>query len=134
MPSYIGPRMAKEKPAIVIIQAGGNDLPAKSKDQNSIVSVANSVIEAGLKCRKLGALHILIGGVTIRRTNFLKKRCEELNDVLKNLCLLYNFTFINNNDIKDRHLHTDGVHLNDDGSKVLADNYLKALCEVHHST
>ena len=134
MPTYIVPRMTKEKPSIVLIQAGGNDLPTKQKDRTSLVTVANSVIEAGLKCRKLGALHVLIGGVTIRRTNFLKKRCDELNNILKSLCLINNFTFINNSDIKDEHLYTDGVHLNDDGYKLLADNYLNALCEVHHST
>ena len=106
-------------------------MPAKRKDRTSMVSVANSVIEAGLKCRKLGALHILIGGVTIRRTDFLKERCAELNGILKSQCLINNFTFINNDDIKDEHLFTDGVHLNGDGSKILADNYLKALCEVH---
>lgn len=27
MPAYVVPRMSKEKPAVVIIQAGGNDLP-----------------------------------------------------------------------------------------------------------
>ena len=133
MPAYIGPRMTKEKPSIVIIQAGGNDLPAKPKDRVSLVTVANSIVEAGQKCRKLGASHVLIGGVTTRRTNFLKKRCEELNGILESLCSLNNFIFINNSDIKDEHLFSDGVHLNEDGSKMLADNYLQALCDVHHS-
>ena len=127
--------MKKEKPSIVIIQAGGNDLPDKrGGDTFSLVNVANSVIETGLTCRKLGAIHILIGGVTIRRTNFLKKRCEELNGILKDLCLLNNFIFINNSGITEKHLYTDGVHLNDDGSKMLADNYLVALYEIHHPT
>ena len=134
MPANIDPRMWKEKPAIVILQAGSNDLPAKPKDKTSLVTVANYIIEAGLKCRKLGALQVLIGGVTMRRTTFLKKRCNELNDILKSLCLLHNFIFINNDEIKDEHLFNDGVHLNEDGSKILADNYLSALCDVHHST
>ena len=97
------------------------------------MNVANSVIEAGLACRKLGATNVLIGGVTIRRTSFLQERCKELNDILKSLCLISNFIFINNNDINLGHLHSDGVHLNEDGSKLLADYYLRALCEVHLS-
>ena len=134
IPAYVVPRMSKDKPSIVIIQAGGNDLPDNRRDPNSMVNVANSIIEAGLTCRKLGATNVLIGGVTIRRTTFLQERCKELNGILKNLCLISNFKFINNSDIKEEHLHSDGVHLNDDGSKVLADNYLRALYEVHLSS
>ena len=133
MPSYVVPRMTKEKPSIVIIQAGGNDLPDNRRDSNKLVNVANKIIEAGLTCRKLGATNILIGGVTIRQTKFLRERCMELNDILQSLCSFNNFTFINNSDINEEHLHSDGVHLNDDGTKLLADNYLRALCEVHLS-
>ena len=102
-------------------------------DPNSLVNVANKVIETGLTCRKLGATNVLIGGVTIRKTSLLQERCKELNDILRNLCSISNFVFINNNDITLDHLHSDGVHLNEDGTKLLADNYLRALCDVHTS-
>ena len=132
METYISPRMENKKPSVVILQAGGNDLPKNSRGVAiPIVTVANSIITAGLACKhKYGAQHVLIGGVTTRKGNALKLRCDDLNETLRSLCQLNNFTFIDNSDIKEHHLY-DGMHLKDDGTKILAGNYLNALHEIH---
>ena len=66
METYISPRMENERPSVVILQAGGNDLQINSRGKTSqLVTVANSIINAGLACKnKFGVQHILIGGVT----------------------------------------------------------------------
>ncbi len=134
MATYVTPRMSKEKPETVIIQGGGNDLPVNpNKKTVPLLSVANDIIEAGKTCRKYGARNVIIGSVTTRNGNFLKKRCEALNNILEDLCEKHNFVFVNNKDIKDEHLY-DGVHLNDDGTTLLADNYLVALRKIHSCT
>ena len=55
------------------------------------------------------------------------KRCNELNDILRSLCVLHNYSFIENDDISLDDLASDGVHLNDEGSIKLANNYLDYL-------
>ncbi len=134
METYVSPVMFEDLPDTVIIQAGGNDLKAEpGKKLIPAVMVANSLLEAGRACKQFSAQHVLIGGVTTRKGEFEKKRVAEINKALEGQCKLNNFTFINNSAIGEEHLY-DGVHLNKDGSKILADNYLQALWEVRLNT
>ena len=131
MPSYVTPRILEEKPNIVIIHAGGNDLPVYNNEKAvPLLDIANHIADAGLVARRNGASDILISGVTTRKGNFLKKRCEALNGILTDLCKKHKFKFINNEGITDVHLSHDGVHLNEKGTIELADNYLDALKEL----
>ena len=131
MEAYVTPRTSKERPATVIIQGGGNDLPSNPYNKKSAMStVAEGIIKAGLKCRTYGVQNILIGSVTTRKGAFIKKNCEALNNILEGLCKKHKFGFINNDLIKEEHLY-DGVHLNDEGSRILAENYLDALWIVN---
>ena len=135
MASYVTPRISDERPNTVIIHGGGNDLPVYSTEKTvPLLDIANQIIDAGKVTKKYDAQNILIAGVTTRKGGFLKKRCEALNNMLIDLCKQHRFTYIDNSDIKDEHLFEDGVHLNQRGTTILADNYLNALCEVKHST
>ena len=55
-----------------------------------------------------------------------KRRGEELNDALRDLCKGNDYTFIDDSKIATGHLY-DGVHLSDAGSVILANNYLNAM-------
>ncbi len=135
MASYVTPRISDEKPETVIVHGGGNDLPVYPADKTiPLWDIANQIINAGLVAKKHNVRDILIGGVTTRKGSFLKKRCEALNGILIDLCKKHRFTYIDNSDIMDEHLYENGVHLNDEGTTVLADNYLKALRQVHQRT
>lgn len=128
MASYVTPRISDEKPETVIIHGGGNDLPVYSDEKTvPLLNIANHIINAGLVARKNNVQNVLIGGVTTRKGSFLKKRCDALNQILIELCQRHQFAFIDNGAIKDEHLYQDGVHLNEDGTTILADNYLNAL-------
>ena len=130
MTAYVTPRVTDEKPETVIIQGGGNDLPVYS-EITPLLTIANHIIDAGLMCRERGVQNVLIGGVTTRKENVLKNRCEELNGIIKDLCKEHKFMFIDNSDISDEHLY-DGVHLNEEGTTILADGYLNALKKICH--
>ena len=133
MAAYVTPRISDERPETVIIQGGGNDLRFIN-DSVPVETIADHVIEAGMVAKRYNVSNILIGGVTTRKRREEKDRCEALNEVLLNLCREHGFIFIDNSDIEDEHLYLDGVHLNDRGTKILADNYLNSLCDVHQST
>ena len=124
---YIGPHVIEEKPNAVLIQAGGNDLAEFNSDINT---VANDIIEIGIVAKKMGAKDIFIGGVPVRSRQYSNQKLNELNFALQSRCQEQNFIFIANTDLTVQHL-SDGVHLNNMGTKILANNYLDALREYY---
>ena len=58
------------------------------------------------------------------------KRWRELKNILKCMCIDFNFTFIDNNNISTDDLANDGVHLNEDGNIKLANNFLASLNNI----
>jgi hypothetical protein len=120
---YIGPHVIEEKPDAVLIQAGGNDLAEFGSDINTI---ANDIIEIGTISKKMGASDIFIGGIPVRSRQYSSQKLQELNFVLRSLCQQQSFVFIDNTELAVQHL-SDGVHLNKEGTSILANNYLDAL-------
>ena len=117
----------------VIIHMGGNDLQDMYKPEIT-TKCAVDIIETGLICKERGAKTVFIAGVTDRRYDYVRERCEPLNAELKEMCRLNNFIFIDNSNIlASEHLY-DRVHLNDAGTKILADNYLFHLRRAHQGT
>ena len=124
MKNYIGTHLEEEHPDIVIVQAGGNDLA--ERDRASITSIANDLMEIGIKARNSGAENVFIGSVPIRREQFNTEDLYELNHAIWTLCCQHGFVFVDNSKIGLSHLY-DGVHLNNAGTTILASNYLEAL-------
>ena len=57
----------------------------------------------------------------------MEKRRFYLNRLLKEYCEENKFIFIENKYINECHLSRDGVHLNEEGNIILANNFLNAL-------
>ena len=109
-----------EKPDVVLIQAGGNDLPTKS----TVLQIANDIIEAGIVCKEMGASKVLISSVLPRRDFHLQLKRHELNNVLKSLCEFNNFTFIPNKKmVLSQHISDDDVHLSELGTELLQETF-----------
>ena len=77
-------------------------------------------------------MNVLIGSVTIRKAHYLQSRGAELNSILKDLCHLHNFSFIDNGNITVDNL-SDGTHLDNNGTALLANNYLNSLWDTHNT-
>lgn len=122
---YIPQHLSREKYESVVIVAGGNDL---SKDSSSIDQIASDVIEAGLACKEYGVKNVYICSVLPRKSTSYESRRSILNDVLKILCAMFNFTLIENGNITlEGHIDRDGVHLTKRGSSALCRNIAKYL-------
>ena len=124
---YLWVHLRDVRPKTAVIQTGGNDLPTPRFNPVPVATIAADVIESGLICRGYGVKNVFISGVPIRRKYYLQNRCAELNTILRELCKLHDFTFIDNSAIKLEHLQNDGVHLADEGSNILRDNYIHFL-------
>ena len=130
----------EERPDAAIILAGGNDLPTSRQKPSSIATIANQVMEIALMCRKYDVLDICVSSVLPRREGYMggdmELRRNELNSVLRSLCDLYNFIFIDHDNGNAKislteHIERDGVHLNSAGSEVLAYSFGSVLNMLH---
>ena len=63
-------------------------------------------------CREYGVKDVLIAGIIPRRQWYTFNRCAELNKILI------------------AQWNSDGIHLNDEGSEVLTQNYLFSLNSI----
>ena len=125
-----------ERPDSVIILAGGNDLPTSRRSPTSLAVIANHVIDIALMCKKYEVTNICISSILPREDFFLQLRRKELNDILRSLCDIYDFIFIDNDRGEDKiilseHIDRDGVHLNTLGSEVLAHKFGSVLNGIH---
>ena len=50
-----------------------------------------------------------------------------VNNILKQVCKLNGLGFIDNSNICSEHLFDDGLHLNDNGKVILANNFMNVL-------
>ena len=125
--SHIPTYLEEVGPKSVIIQSGGNDLPSIRGNLIPISDIASNIIESGEICRNYGAKNIFIAEVPVRLKSYIQERCHSLNALLKELCEQHDFTFLDNSNITTAHLYQDGVHLNNEGSDILANNYLSYL-------
>ena len=127
---YIPADLADTKPESVIIQAGGNDLPTPRGNPVPVETIANGIMQAANMCSRYGVKNVYVAGVLTRKQYYMKERCENLNKILQDQCLLNGFYFIDNSAIDTQFMY-DGVHLNNEGSEMLCDNYLSKLNSVY---
>ena len=126
---YMIPHLEDEQPSSVVFVAGGNDIPNKDIPFDEVKKIANHLIEGGLICRgEHGVDEIYISSIMPRSHSAFQGNRHSLNNMLREMCKQYNFTFIDNgNIILSTHGHQDGVHLNHEGSELLRTNLLDVL-------
>ena len=123
--TYIPTHLKRDLYDSAVIVAGGNDL---SRDSVSIDTVAEDIIAAGLVCREFHVKKIYICSVLPRRYTRYQVRRSTLNDILRELCKIFGFIFIENENISlQEHIHSDDVHLTKRGSSILCENIVQQL-------
>ena len=127
---YVIPTLEDDRPKVVVLQCGGNDLPTSKVNPTPVETIANYIIDTAKICENYGASQILISGIITRKqAGYMEKRRMDLNKILQDMCYDLGYIYIDNDNIKHEHLY-DGVHLNRDGSFILACNLLHSLNNV----
>ena len=124
---YMKKPLEEENPDIVIINIGTNNL-TKNRDQSE-EETANQILHMVEECRNLGVNEIFVSGLTVRKGYF--KKVKIINNILVQNAKKFNFTFIDNSDIQGHHLHHDGLHLEYDGTCILANNFIDHLNDLY---
>ena len=106
----------------IIINVGTNNLSDQNQTENEIMM---EIIEIAKKCHQYGINEIFIAGLTIRPR--YDKQINIINNLLKENATKFNYRFIDNTDIMEKHLWKDKLHLNEQGTIILANNFLHFL-------
>ena len=122
--AYIPTHLRREQYDKAVIVAGGNDL---SNNHVEVDTVAEDVIEAGLVCKKYLVKNVYICSVLPRRYAPFQARRRTLNNILRELCKIFGFIFIENDGITFEHIDRDDVHLTNKGSSYLCKNIVQCL-------
>ena len=123
MKHYVPVHMAEDHPDSCVIIAGGNDLPEESQP----AKIANDLIEAGITCKNHGASKVIIASVLPRSDFHCQIKRVQVNRILRDLCSMHGFKFMDNGNMSLSHVSHDGVHLNSSGSEQLLLNLLWCL-------
>ena len=124
MLSYVQPTFDRAKSDGIIIHVGTNDMPAKRKGPSDI---ADSIVSVGKKCRDTGVRNVMISSLVCRKSPRLQAKINKVNDVLRDLCTIDGFVFIDNTNLSDCDICEDLLHLSYSGTQKLANNFIGAI-------
>ena len=128
--SYSKYNIEKDKAHGLIVVAGTNSLktPRGQQTKNTDEEIARQILDIGKNGKQLGVEKIIISSIIVRRGHYYQQRINNINKILEFECRILGFVFINNSNISLSHLnHQDGLHLNDEGTKIFKSNILKML-------
>ena len=123
------PFLIEDHPNTVVIHSGTNVLkPIHGVEEQSCEGIAKDIVNIGKNCKQHGVEHVVISSIIIRRASMhIEKRRREVNQFVKSMCIDENFIFVDNEAITLRDIDDYGVHLEESGSRIVANNILKAL-------
>ena len=70
---------------------------------------------------------VVISSILPKRNIALTRLIRQVNDSLREQCVLSGFGFISSDNISRTHLWKDGIHLEDLGTNILAGNFVDFL-------
>ena len=127
---YVVPLLVDEKPDNVVIHTVSNDITKFNYNNVNAEGLAHRIINVGLKCRSYGVSNIAVSSILKRSSfninqvichvnNILKRLVYHVNNILKRL--------VNNNLVNEHYLWKDGLHLTNEGSSLLLNNFINYL-------
>ena len=115
-----------EKPDGLIIHGGTNDIIGRNSRNQPANEVAYELIRIAGKAREANVRDIFISSILVTKDTEANKKVKEINNHLKELCVAYNFVYMDNNNITQEDLkdnNHDLVHLSPTGTDALMKNF-----------
>ena len=104
-------------PDFIILHHSTNVLNSSSSSKKIADKILN--LAASVKTSKN---QVFVSGLVIRKDK-LKKKGNEVNELLKNKCRIRQLFFIDNKNISLGMLNKSGIHLNENGTTRLINNF-----------
>lgn len=121
MSHYVQPTL-KKQPKLVVLHVGTNDI--QHREPEEIAAEMKSLCQ-GIVSQSLS--EIVISEIIKRQDPTINIKIEKTNLLLVNLCHKFKWQFIRQANIDTSNLNASGVHLNTQGTAMLAKNYIEFL-------
>ena len=112
--------LSDDKPDACVINIGSNNL---GKDQPH--EIANQIIRIVNKCHEHGVNKVYVSSIPLRIGK--DREVRGVYNILRTKTFLHDFILIDNSNIKHHHLGKDNIHLNYNGTILLANNFIRAI-------
>ena len=80
-----------------------------------------------MKCRSYGVSNIEVSSILKRSSFNINQVIYQVNNILKRLCRINDFSYICNDLVNENYLWKDGLHLTNEGSSLLLNNFINYL-------
>ena len=104
----------------ILIHLGTNDVTMERKTP---IYIADFIISVGRKCKDAGINEVIISSIVRRRSSRFQMKINEVNSVLKDLCVINGFTSVGNANIINSDICDDLLHLKYFVTCKLANNF-----------
>ena len=81
----------------------------------------------GKRCKSAGVTDVIISSILTKNNSNINNLIRQLNDTLESQCSQHGLLYICNDKITNEYLQRDGVHLNYEGTCMLAGNFVDFL-------
>ena len=108
---YILPTLHEDHPDVVLLHIGFNDINNQTKDRIATEKLMGDIINIGKSCIDLDVKEVVISSILPKKNFALTRLIRQVNDTLREQCVLNGFGFISNGNISRKHLWKDGIHL-----------------------
>ena len=120
---YASPTLVNEQPNTVIVHIGPTDINKFNYSKVDVEDLAQKIINVGKKCKSCGVNNIAISSILVWKNHEENEVIKKVNNLLETLCLEQGFTFICNSAIARATLWRDGLHLKNEGTNMLSNNF-----------
>ena len=118
---YLDVHLTSSSVDAVILHVGVNDLEDNS--QSKIENLGKNLKSMVEKCHTYGIKNAFISGL-VYTTRIGLPVLERTNEMIVHLCNKLGICYVDNKNIRRKHLWKDGLHLVESGKAILANNFL----------
>ena len=118
---YVILTLTNDKPDAIVIHVGKNDILNHANHED----IARSIINIGLDCKTNGVNKVFISSILVKKNPNVTAIVCQVNDMLRDLCEKNGFNSICNDIITTNYLWKVCVHLQDMGTHILSNHFLK---------
>ena len=94
--NFITPTLLEDRPDIVIIHIGPNDITHNTVIQIDVKDIVNRIINTGKKCLSYDVREMIISSIFIKKLFKLTRIIRQVNDLMRDECKRDKFQFISN--------------------------------------
>ena len=111
----------------MIIHIGSNDITKFNYNNVNAEELAHRIINIGLKFTSYAVSNIAVSSILKRSSFHINQVIYQVNNILKRLCRINDFSYICNDLVNENYLWKDGLHLTNERSSLLLNNFINYL-------